>query len=125
MQASTDKEMNLGIGKLLRYGVVFSAVLVAFGGILSLQHPLRPAMKYNHFIANGTAHHGVAGVLRGAAHLDPNGVVQLGVLLLIATPVARVAFCIAGFARQKDLLYIVISSSVLAILIYSLIQGAR
>jgi|ERR1700733_8108506 uncharacterized membrane protein len=125
MRVLTDKQMNLGIGKLLRYGVIFSAVLVAFGGILYLQHPLRPASKYNHFIAKSTTFHGVAGVLRRAVHLDADGVLQLGLLLLIATPVARVAFCIVGFARQKDRLYIVISSSVFVILIYSLIQGGR
>jgi uncharacterized membrane protein len=39
--------------------------------------------------------------------------------------VARVAFCVVGFARQQDRLYIVISSSVLVILLYSLIQGGR
>ncbi|WP_353070693.1 DUF1634 domain-containing protein [Tunturiibacter gelidoferens] len=117
--------MDLAIGKLLRFGAIFSAVLVSLGGVLYLQHPLRSAPKYNHFLAESTSLQGVAGVLRGAVHLDANSVIQLGLLFLIATPVARVAFCIVGFARQKDHLYIVISSSVLVILIYSLIQGGR
>jgi uncharacterized membrane protein len=125
MQIFTDKQMDLAIGKLLRFGVIFSAVFVCFGGILYLQRPLRSAPKYNHFLAESTSLRGVAGVLRGAVHLDANSVIRLGLLLLIATPVARVAFCIVGFARQQDRLYIVISSSVLVILIYSLIQGGR
>lgn len=125
MQAFTDKRMDLAIGKLLRFGVIFSAVLVSFGGIVYLQHPLRPAPKYNHFLAESTSVQGIAGVLRGAVHLDANSVIQLGLLFLIATPVARVAFCIVGFARQKDRLYILISSSVFVILVYSLIQGGR
>jgi uncharacterized membrane protein len=125
MQVFTDKQMDLAIGKLLRFGVTLSAVLVSLGGVLYLQHPLRSAPKYNHFLAESTSLQGVAGVLRGAVHLDANSVIQLGLLFLIATPVARVTFCIVGFARQKDRLYIVISSSVFVILIYSLIQGGR
>jgi len=125
MPAFTDKQMDLAIGKLLRFGVIFSAVLVCFGGILHLQHPLRYAPQYNHFLAESTSLQGIAGVLRGAVHLEANSVIQLGLLFLIATPVTRVAFCIVGFARQHDRLYIVISSSVLVILIYSFIQGGR
>lgn len=125
MQVFTDKQMDRAIGRLLRFGVLFSAVLVSFGGILYLQHPLRSAPRYNQFFAERLLSQGVAGVLRNAVHLNATSIIQLGLLVLIATPVARVAFCIVGFARQKDRLYVVISSSVLVILIYSLIQGGR
>ena len=87
--------------------------------------PLRTAPKYSHFHSESTSLQRIEGVLRGAVHLDANSVIQLGLLFLIATPVARVAFCVVGFARQQDRLYIVISSSVFVILIYSLIQGGR
>jgi uncharacterized membrane protein len=125
MQVFTDKRMNLAVSKLLRFGVIFSSILVFFGGILYLRNPLRSAPKYSHFLAESTSLQRVAGVLRDAVHLDANSVIQLGLLFLIATPVVRVAFCVVGFARQRDRLYIVISSSVLLILIYSLIQGGR
>jgi uncharacterized membrane protein len=125
MQVFTDKRMNLAVSKLLRFGVIFSSILVFFGGILYLRNPLRSAPKYSHFLAESTSLQRVSGVLRDAVHLDANSVIQLGLLFLIATPVARVAFCVVGFARQRDRLYIVISSSVLLILIYSLIQGGR
>jgi uncharacterized membrane protein len=125
MQVFTDKRMNLAVSKLLRFGVIFSSILVFFGGILYLRNPLRSAPKYSHFPAESTSLQRVSGVLRDAVHLDANSVIQLGLLFLIATPVVRVAFCVVGFARQRDRLYIVISSSVLLILIYSLIQGGR
>lgn len=125
MQVFTDKQMDLAIGKLLRFGVIFSAILVFSGGVLYLRNPLRSVPKYGHFLTESTSLQGVAGVLRGAIHLHANSVIQLGLLFLIATPVARVAFCVVGFARQQDRLYIVISSSVLVILFYSLIQGGR
>jgi Tfp pilus assembly major pilin PilA len=74
MQVFTDKQMDLVIGKLLRSGVIFSGVLVSFGGLLYLQHPLRSARNYTHFLAESTSLQGIAGVLRGAVHLDANSV---------------------------------------------------
>ena len=125
MKAVTDKMMDIAIAKMLRFGVILSAALVFFGGILYLRHPLLPAPGYSHFRGETTTFLGIAGVLRGAGRLDARSVIQLGILFLIATPVVRVAFCMVGFARQKDRLYVIISSSVLAILIYSLIRGGR
>jgi uncharacterized membrane protein len=49
--------------------------------------------------------------------------IQLGLLLLIATPVARVAFSAAAFAMQRDRLYVVVALIVLAVLMYSLMGG--
>ena len=43
-----------------------------------------------------------------------------GLLILIATPVARVAFACAAFALQRDWTYVTISAIVLALLIYGL-----
>jgi uncharacterized membrane protein len=46
-------------------------------------------------------------------------IIQFGLLLLIATPVARVAFSLVGFAMERDRIYVVITSIVLAVLLYS------
>jgi uncharacterized membrane protein len=51
------------------------------------------------------------------------GIIQFGVLLLIATPVARVAFSVVAFAIQRDRIYIVVTLVVLGILIFSLFAG--
>jgi uncharacterized membrane protein len=45
-------------------------------------------------------------------------------LLLIATPILRVAFSLVGFAIERDRAYVIITSIVLAVLLYSLISGA-
>ncbi len=47
--------------------------------------------------------------------------IQLGLLLLIATPIARVAFSVVGFAIERDRMYVVFTLIVLAILLYSLL----
>jgi len=121
----TDKEMELSIAEMLRFGVSFSAILVLVGGILYLRHPWLTAPSYGHFVAKSEPLNAVSSVLRGAIHLDAKSVVTLGILVLIATPIVRVTFCVVGFVRQKSELYLLISTSVFAVLIYSLIQGGR
>ena len=125
MRAITDKQMEASIGRMLRVGGTISAAIVFLGGILYLRDPLTKAPDYSHFVTERESLPNIVGVLLGAAHLNAGSIIQLGILLLIATPIARVVFCIAGFARQKDRLFVFISSSVLMILIYSLFQGGR
>jgi uncharacterized membrane protein len=59
-------------------------------------------------------------IIHDAVELDARGLIQLGLLLLIATPVARVAFSVIGFALEKDWMYAGITLTVLALLVYSL-----
>jgi Predicted membrane protein len=55
---------------------------------------------------------------------DPTAVIQLGAILLIATPIARVVFAVVGFALERDRFYVVVSLTVLAVLLASLIYSA-
>ena len=63
-------------------------------------------------------------ILRDALALRGRSIIQLGLLFLIATPVARVAFSIFGFAEEHDRMYAVVASIVLLVLAYSLIGSA-
>jgi uncharacterized membrane protein len=121
----TDKQIDISIAAMLRFGVTLAACIVLTGGLLYLRHPGRAVPDWTHFHNAGAALTTVSGIFRGALRLDPVSVIQLGLLALIATPVARVAFCVAGFARQRDRIYIAISALVLAILLYSLIKAGR
>jgi uncharacterized membrane protein len=123
VKAPTDTQLESFIARMLLAGVTFSAALVFIGGILYVLSASKTVPDYAHFAGKGVTLGSIAGILRGASHFDARSVIELGVLFLIATPVARVAFCIAGFALEKDRLYVVISASVFAILIYSLVQG--
>ena len=62
----------------------------------------------------------IARLVPNAFHGDPVAIIQLGILLLIATPVARVAFLVGAFALERDRLYVAVSGTVLAVLLYSL-----
>ncbi len=126
---------------LLRIGVVIAAVLVAIGGVMALRHPESIVPSFRVFHAPGHAPGGLSGELQppllphtqpstpsapSSRHLrDGSGasIIALGLLVLIATPIARVIFAIVGFARERDMLYTVISFVVLAILVFSLVHG--
>ncbi len=65
----------------------------------------------------------VSGIMKSAISFHTRGLIQLGVRLLIATPVARVVFSIIAFALQRDRTYIVVTLIVLGVLFYSLFGG--
>jgi uncharacterized membrane protein len=111
------------IGHLLRAGVLLAAVVVFAGGILYLIQDGSQAVNYWTFIAGGQDIRTLRGIVKLAAHFDSRGLMQLGLLLLIATPVARVVMAIAGFALERDRLYVVVSSIVLAVLLFSLLHA--
>jgi uncharacterized membrane protein len=121
----TDRQLESSIANMLRFGVILAAIVVVVGGLIYLRNPAIAAPDYSHFHAAPASLRTIAGVLRGVPRLDAKSVIQLGILLLIATPVTRVIFCIVGFARQDDRLYIGISTGVLIILTYSLFRGGR
>ena len=118
-----NNRLETTIGKLLRTGVLSAAALVALGGIAYLygNHGLK--VNYRTFVANAPAMRTLAGITQSAMHLQPQGLMQFGLLLLIATPIARVVMAVIGFALEKDRLYTIISAIVLAILIFSLMRA--
>ncbi len=129
--AEQDQRLEVAIALLLRIGVVLAAILVLVGGVLSLRHPGASAPSYAVFRSPGESspvtsqHHSVASIPAVFRQLgDPSGVsiIALGLLVLIATPIARVIFAMVGFARERDSLYTAISFLVLAILLFSLIH---
>ncbi len=80
-------------------------------------------VNYQTFAAGGPDTRTLDGIVRSAAHFDSLGIIQFGLLLLIATPVARVGLAIAGFALERDRLYTVVSVIVLVILLASLLHA--
>lgn len=124
MRRLNDTQVDTFIGGLLRTGVFLSCFVTVIGlGIYLLRHAT--------FIPQYRTFHSVSIQLRSlyqlipdAFHGDPVAIIQLGVLLLIATPVARVAFLVGAFALQRDRLYVAVSALVLTILLTSILFGA-
>ena len=118
-----DQEIEVTIGQLLRAGVLSSAAVVAAGGLVYLARHGLGAAEYSVFARQPPELSGAAGILKSALSLHGKGLIQLGLLLLIATPIARVVFSVFGFLKERDWLYVAVTLAVLAILLYSLFQG--
>ncbi len=116
----TDLRIEILVGIMLRTGVLLAAAIVLAGGILYLAHTHGPRPDYQHFRGEPAQFTTLSGILHGVAALDPESIIMLGLLVLIATPVARVVMCIVGFLFERDRLYTVVSTIVLLILLYSL-----
>ena len=123
MHRWTDQYVEELIGNLLQTGVIVASAVVLLGGAIYLTRHGFSAPQYHVFVGEPTDLRTLSGIVRDALTLRGRGIIQLGLLLLIATPVARVAFSVAAFAIQRDRLYVVVTLMVLAILLYSLTSG--
>jgi uncharacterized membrane protein len=120
----TDEQFDIVLSRVLRAGVLLSAAIVAVGGVVFLvRHGFERPM-YHVFKGEPRPFRSVDGIFGMARDLSGRGLVQLGLLFLIATPIARVVFSIVGFMRQRDWLYAGVTAAVLALLAYSLLASS-
>ena len=123
MSWQADKKMDIVIGHMLRTGVTIAAVVVLTGWMLMVTRVTGPAPGYHHFHGVPAPVLKIAPVLDGVRQLQSASIIQLGILLLVLTPIFRVVFCVFGFAAKRDPLYVTVSAVVLTILVYSLVRG--
>jgi uncharacterized membrane protein len=120
----TEQQLENIVGNLLRVGVIIAAVVVFAGGILYLIRHGVTSPDYRVFHGEPADLRSVSGVATEALSLQGRGIIQLGLLLLIATPIARVTFSVFAFAQQRDRTYVIVTLVVLAVLLYSLLGGS-
>lgn len=118
-----DKDMQMIIGWILRGGVAVSMILVFIGGIFFVYRHGYSMPDYKTFKGIPFFVQNIGGILNGVIMLKGQAIIQLGIILLIATPVIRVAFSAVGFLMEKDYLYTVITLIVLLIILASMISG--
>jgi len=119
----TDNRQEFIVGTLLRAGVIIAAIVVLAGGVmyLMLHGAQRPNFRQFHGVPSDLT--SVSGVVKDAVSLKSEAIIQLGLLLLILTPIARVAFSAVSFAIEGDRMYVTITLIVLAVLLFSLITA--
>jgi len=115
-----DKKTQAIIGSLLRTGVLLSAAIVLIGACLLLGRAGHSSPTYSTFRGEPAQLRTLAGIAHGTRRGEPGAVIQLGLLLLIATPVARVLFSAFAFAFERDWMYVLITLIVLSVLLFSL-----
>lgn len=120
-QELKDHKTEMIMSHLLRAGVVISAAIVFAGGVIYLfRHGFEP-INYKIFQRVPVDLCSVEGIWGSVLSFHGRGLIQLGLLLLIATPVARVFFSLVTFVRQRDIIYIAVTAIVLAVLAHSLL----
>ncbi|HEY5510942.1 MAG TPA: DUF1634 domain-containing protein [Prolixibacteraceae bacterium] len=118
-----DRQMQNFLGTLLRIGVLTSAFIVVVGAVMYFIQHHGETMDYTVFKSEPARLRQVHTILIEALQLRSRAVIQFGLLLLIATPVARVFFSLIGFILERDKIYIVITTIVLFILCLGLFSS--
>jgi uncharacterized membrane protein len=118
--------MNVVIGKVLRYGVILSGAIILLGGIgLAATNGFSDASGMLTYNPNVVPHDNIDVSLTGLAHglvaFSAFSWIELGVIVLIATPVSRVIISVLLFAAERDRLYVLITAVVLALLLFSML----
>ena len=115
-----DLQVERALGSLLRAGVMAAGSVVLVGTLFFLaRHGGEPA-DYRIFRGEPAELRNRGGMLRAAVGLEGRGIIQLGIAMLIATPIARVTFSVGAFAKARNARYVAITATVLAILAYSM-----
>jgi len=119
----SEHETEQLIGRLLQAGVLLAAAVTLIGGTLYLSQHGSSASAFSIFQGQPGNLTSIVGILRGVRAGQSEAIVQLGIVLLIATPIARVAFTLIAFALQRDRTYVLITLFVLTLLLYGLVFG--
>ena len=117
--------MTTLVAGVLRGGMLLAALVTLAGGVGILSRHGGERADYHTFLGSQTAYRGIGAIGQGVLQGDSRAVVQLGIVLLIATPVARVMLSLIGFLVERDRLYLAITGLVLVGLLYSLVLGGR
>ncbi|MDH6353995.1 putative membrane protein [Dysgonomonas sp. PH5-45] len=126
-----ERDVELYIGRLLRYGVMLSCGITLLGGIVYMfqSHDDDITRRYAASDIPNQAF-GVEHYLRELSTIVPRllafdgaAIIQLGVIVLIATPIIRVVFSAIAFIIEKDYMYVAITLVVLCIIMANMLLG--
>lgn len=126
MNLKDPETMNLVIGKVLRYGVLISGIVIVLGTVgLAVSSGFTDSGGYLTYNASAIPHDGIdvspSALASGLVGLSAFSWIELGVILLIATPVSRVFISIFLFVAERDRLYVLITAVVLTLLLFSIL----
>ncbi|MBW4631031.1 MAG: DUF1634 domain-containing protein [Iphinoe sp. HA4291-MV1] len=111
------------LSNLLKYGVFIASTIVLLGGILYLiRHGAEPA-EYHFFHGESSEFCSPTSVVTAALSGSRRGIIQLGLLLLVATPILRVLVSLLVFAKQRNWNYVMITTLVMTALVCSFVRA--
>ncbi len=116
----TDQRMEVMMGRLLQAGVLLASAVVLTGGLLYLHANAGHVADFGSFNGEPADLRHLTELLHLLVRGNPAAIIQFGILLLIATPIARVLFAVVGFAMEQDRLYVAVSLIVFAVLMFGI-----
>ena len=116
----SDHEVEQVVGRLLQVGVLLATAVVLVGAVMVLFVHGGSVADFRVFQGEASPFRSVGAILQLVASGDARAIVQLGLVLLIATPIARVLFTLGAFILQRDRLYVALTALVLAVLLFGL-----
>ncbi len=119
----SDHVVEQIIGRLLQVGVLLAAAVVLIGAAMLLARHGGNPTSYSVFRGEPKELRTVVGIVRAAGSMNAAAIVQLGLVLLIATPIARVGFTLIAFILQRDRTYVLITTLVMILLLFGLVFG--
>ncbi|UKB82713.1 DUF1634 domain-containing protein [Chryseobacterium sp. MEBOG06] len=119
----TDVDLNRSVGNLLRLGVILSVATSLIGFIKLFLEGFEMPKKYTSLDIGSSSEQVWAHFWNSLCKGEGMAIIQLGILLLIFTPLMRIVFALIGYLKEKDYVYVVISSIVLAIMAGSFFAG--
>lgn len=114
-----ESKLETFLGAVLRYGVYTAALVIFVGACVYMPSHWKEIPDYSLFKGMPAEYTSIEGIFGNVFQFNGEGILQFGVLLLIAVPVVRVFASIFAFAQRGDYLYVWISSIVFVILIIS------
>ncbi len=115
-----DEQVEGLIGQVLRIGTTVSCGITFIGLCIFMVHNARAIPHYHIFLSSLGQFYGPSQLMQHVMQGQATALIELGILILIATPVARVAFLVIAFALERDHMYVGVSALVLVILLYSI-----
>ncbi|SHN08602.1 DUF1634 domain-containing protein [Mucilaginibacter sp. OK098] len=123
MSKFKDTDIQSLIGQVLRGGMIVSMSIVFLGGIFFMYRHGHSIPDYRKFKGIPPFLQSPGSLVNAALNFKGQAIIQLGIILLIATPILRVIFSTIGFVLEKDYLYVGISIVVLLIIFASMMSG--
>jgi uncharacterized membrane protein len=122
MKDQQSRDVQVWIARLLRTGMIVSMLIVTAGLVAYLYSNGKMAVSYRQFDSSRLFE--PAPFFYALRQGESTAIIQLGVLLLMATPLARLILSLWAFLKQGDRLYALLSLLVLCIILFSMFLEA-
>ncbi len=109
----SEEKAEHAIALILRYGSLISTLIMTLGLSLLLVHGPPRSLSAEKGIR-------ISVLFQGLIRLEPVAIMELGILLLLLTPVFRIVVAVASFALEREYKYVLISLGVLAVVLLSI-----